>query len=157
MFVNVRFLHNPYMSNFTVRRAAVRDAEGLAECIEAAYSIYASRIDDLPAVSAGVPDAIERSRVWVAERGGKIVGGMILVSHDGFLLLENIAVRPECSGMGLGRTLIDCAETDCLELGLHEIRLSTHEAMPENVAIYSRLGWTETRRSGNKVHMSKVI
>ncbi|MGI9258939.1 MAG: GNAT family N-acetyltransferase, partial [Gammaproteobacteria bacterium] len=66
-------------------------------------------------------------------------------------------VRPECTGMGLGRALIHQAERDCRELGLPEIRLSTHVDMPENVAIYSRLGWVETGRSGNKVHMSKAL
>lgn len=145
------------MANFTVRLAEARDAGGLAECIEAAYSVYASRIHDLPAVSDGIPDAIKHHRVWIAELEGQIVGGMILVPKDDFLVLENVAVRPECAGMGLGRALIQRAEEDCLELGLHEIRLSTHEDMPENVAIYSHLGWTETGRSGNKVHMSKAI
>ena len=59
--------------------------------------------------------------------------------------------------MGLGRALIDRAEQDCLNLGLHEIRLSTHEAMPQNVVIYSHLGWRETGRSDNKVRMSKEV
>ena len=139
----------------TIRRARLGDSDALAECIDAAYSIYASRISDLPAVAEGIPEAIEGHRVWVAEIDGRIGGGLILVPHDEFLLLENIAVRPECSG--IGRALIARAESDCVELGLHEIRLSTHEAMPENVAIYEHLGWTETSRSGNKVHMSKPI
>ena len=144
------------MSNFTLRRAEARDSKELADCIEAAYSVYSSRIDDLPAVSEGVADAIQQHRVWVAETQ-HIVGGLILVPCDDFLLLENIAVRPESTGMGIGRALIQQAEIDCQELGLQEIRLSTHEEMPENVAIYSRLGWAETGRSGNKVHMSKAI
>ncbi|MEE8624816.1 MAG: GNAT family N-acetyltransferase, partial [Acidiferrobacterales bacterium] len=93
------------MSNFTVRRAQARDSSDLAECIKAAYSIYSSRIDDLPAVSEGIVDAIEHHRVWIAEIEHQIVGGLILVPHDDFLLLENIAVRPEQSGLGLGRAL----------------------------------------------------
>ena len=141
----------------TIRRAHSSDSDALAECIDAAYSIYASRIRDLPAVADGIPEAIEGHRVWVAQIGEQIVGGLILVPHEEFLLLENIAVRPERSGLGIGRALIAQAERDCVDLGLHEIRLSTHEAMPENVAIYSRLGWRETGRSGNKVHMSKQI
>ena len=145
------------MSNSTLRPAEARDAEGLSECIEAAYSIYASRIHDLPAVADGIPEAIGSNRVWVVELEGRIVGGMILVIKDDYMIVENIAVRPECAGMGLGRTLIERAEEDCRKLGLKEIRLSTHEDMPENVTIYSRLGWAETGRSGNKVHMSKVL
>ena len=145
------------MPNFTVRRAQARDSNELIDCIDAAYSIYSSKIDDLPAVSEGIAEAIQHHRVWVAEVERQIVGGMVLVPHDDFLLLENIAVHPEHSGMGLGRALIDRAEKDCLNLGLHEIRLSTHEEMPQNVVIYSRLGWRESGRSDNKVHMSKEV
>ncbi len=145
------------MSEPTPRRANDRDADGLAACIEAAYSVYADRITDLPAVSEGIADSIRDNRVWVVEMGQQIVGGMILVPCDEFLMLENIAVRPEAAGSGLGRILIAQAEQDCRDLGLSEIRLSTHVDMPENVAIYSRLGWQETGRSRHKVHMRKLI
>jgi len=145
------------MPHFTLRRAEARDSSELASCIDAAYSIYAETIDDLPDVSGGIATAIERSRVWIAELGPRVAGGMVLVPHDSYLILENIAVRPECAGLGVGRALINQAEQDGVELGLTEIRISTHEDMPQNVAIYSRLGWIETGRSGNKVHMSKKI
>lgn len=125
--------------------------------MEAAYTIYADRVADLPAISEGVEDAIRHHRVWVIEKDDQIVGGIVLVPHDDFLMLENVAVRPEAAGSGLGRTLIARAERDCMELGLNEIRLSTHSAMPENVAIYTRLGWSESGRSGNKVFMSKLV
>ena len=145
------------MSNHKLRRAKKQDADGLAECIEAAYSIYADRIADLPAVADGVEDAIRNHRVWVVEQADRIVGAIVLVPHKDFLMLENIAVRPEASGSGLGKMLIARAEQDCLELGLTEIRLSTHVEMPENVAIYLRLGWQETGRSESKVFMSKKL
>ena len=145
------------MATLTIRRAAAHDSDALVDCIDEAYSIYAGRIDDLPAVSEGIAEAIERDRVWVAEYDGQIAGAMILVVEDTFLMLENIAVRPSSAGKGIGRALIAQAEDDCRTLGLNEIRLSTHESMPENVAIYARLGWHETDRSGNKVHMSKTL
>ena len=145
------------MPDFALRRAHTRDAKGVTECIDAAYSIYVGRVQDLPAVSAGIAHAIENHRVWVAEIDRRIVGAMVLVPHYGFAVLENIAVRPECTGLGLGRVLIEQAEEDSRGLGLPEIRLSTHKDMLRNVAIYSRLGWKETGRSGNKVNMSKQI
>ena len=145
------------MPDFTIRRAQARDSDALSECIDAAYSIYTSRISDLPAVSESIPDAIANHRVWVAEIEHTIVGGVILVPHDSFLVLENVAVHPESSGMGLGRALMERAEADCLELGIPELRLSTHQDMPENVRLYAHLGWRGTGRSGNKVHMSKEV
>ena len=145
------------VSHFTIRRARASDAEALAACIDAAYSIYASRISDLPPVSEGVSEAIEVHRVWVAQIEHDIVGGMVLVPRDDFMILENVAVHPNHTGIGLGKALLERAEADCAELGLHEIRLSTHEDIPENVRLYEHLGWRETDRSGNKVHMSKAL
>ena len=145
------------MPDFTLRRAEQGDAAGLVACIDAAYAVYDGRVDDLPAVSDGIPEAIGRDRVWVACAGAEVIGGMLLVSRDDYLLLENIAVRPAYAGQGVGRALLEQAERDGLALGLTEIRLSTHRDMPENLTIYSRLGWRETSRSGNKVHMCKTL
>lgn len=141
----------------TIRRAKPQDADSLSDCIDAAYSVYASRIADLPSVSHGIAQTIASSRVWISEIADEIVGGIILVPHEKNMVLENIAVRPDSSEMGVGAALIRQAETDCLEFGLHELRLSTHIDMPENVRLYEHLGWKETGRSGNKVLMSKEI
>ena len=145
------------MTAWQIRRAKPQDARGLAAYIEAAYADYAARIADLPAVSEGIADDISGHRVWVAEWDGKLAGGIVLVPKEGFLLLANVAVHPAWSGQGLGRALMERAEAECRRLGLRELRLSTHVAMPENVRLYRHLGWRETGRSGNKVRMSKVL
>jgi GNAT superfamily N-acetyltransferase len=135
----------------------MKDAEALIKCIDAAYAIYKDRIKDLPAVSEGVADDIETHRVWVVELEQSIVGGLILVPHDKYAHLANVAVDPNCFGLGLGRGLIERAEEECRYLGLGEMRLSTHIGLPENVRLYEHLGWRETGRSGNKVHMTKRL
>lgn len=145
------------MKKIAIRRAEAQDAEPLSDCIEAAYSVYSSRIADLPSVSDGIAQTIKSSRVWIAETDAGIAGGIILNPHEEFMMLENVAVHPDCSGMGIGAALIRQAEVDCLEIGLHELRLSTHIDMPDNVRLYEHLGWLETGRSGNKVFMSKNI
>ena len=145
------------MQEFFIRRAEAQDADPLSDCINAAYSVYSSLIADLPSVSEGIAQTIESSRVWIAEVDAGIVGGIILTPHEEFMMLENVAVHPDSSGMGIGTALIRQAEVDCLEFGLQELRLSTHIDMPENVHLYKHLGWLETGRSGNKVLMSKNI
>ena len=145
------------MSKWKIRPATVQDAAALSECIEAAYSVYASRIPDLPAVSEGISDDIANQIVWVAEITRAIVGGIILIPKQDFLILANVAVHPKCLGLGLGRALIEVADRVCLELGLNEIRLSTHIEIPENVRLYKHLGWQETNRAGNKIHMRKFL
>ena len=145
------------MSKWKIRPATVQDAPALSECIEAAYSVYASRIIDLPAVSEGVSDDITNHIVWIAETGQAIVGGIILIPKQDCLILANVAVHPDSTGLGLGRALIELADRVCLERGLNEIRLTTHVAILENVRLYKHLGWQETGRDGDKIHMSKRL
>lgn len=140
-----------------IRPAQLRDADALTSCIDAAYAPYTARIADLPAVSDGIADDIETHHVWVAELEGSIVGGLILIRQGGHAVLANVAVDPASSGLGLGRGLIEHAECTCRRMGHRELRLSTHSEMPENVRLYEYLGWKEAGRSGNKVHMIKVL
>ena len=145
------------MPKWKIRPANVLDAPALSECIEAAYSVYASRITDLPAVSAGISDDITNQIVWVAEINQSIVGGIVLIPKEDFIILANVAVHPKSVGLGLGRALIELADSVCLELELNELRLSTHVGIPENVRLYKYLGWHETGRTGNKIHMRKIL
>lgn len=140
-----------------IRPAQLSDTDALTRCIDAAYAIYAARITDLPAVSDGVAHDIETHRVWVAELEGSVVGGLILIPHDGYAVLANVAVDPASSGLGVGRGLIKCAEAACRSQELRELRLSTHTEMPENVELYEHLGWKKSSRSGNKIHMIKAM
>jgi GNAT superfamily N-acetyltransferase len=145
------------MQKWDIRPARKSDAAALVGCIDAAYAQYVGRVDDLPAVSDGIAEDIENHRVWVAEQAGSVVGGLILIPHETFAVLVNVAVDPSHNGLGLGRGLMARAEQECRALGLGELRLSTHVAMPENVRLYEHLGWQESDRSGNKVHMTKVL
>ena len=145
------------MARWIIRQATITDAVPLGTCIDAAYADYKKRIQDLPPVSEGVAGDIESNLVWVAELDRAIVGGLILVVREKYALLANIAVDPDCSGMGIGRGLIEHAEAYCRKLRLAELRLKTHVAMPENVRLYEHLGWKETERSGTRVNMIKVL
>ncbi len=140
-----------------IRTAQLRDADALTRCIDAAYAPYTARIADMPAVSDGIANDIETHHIWVAEMEGFVVGGLILIPHDGYAVLANIAVDPASSGLGVGRGLIEHAECACRRMGIRELRLSTHTEMPDNVLLYEHLGWKKTGRSGNKVHMVKAL
>lgn len=145
------------MKDWIIRKAEATDAEKLAACIDAAYSVYAGKVDGLPAVSDGIADDIANHHVWVAMSGERITGGVIVVFEEDHVVLANVAVDPEATGRGVGRALMQLAETETRKLGFGTMRLSTHVAMPENVRLYEHLGWRETGRAGNKVHMEKVL
>lgn len=145
------------MNTCQIRRAGPEDTDGLTACIGAAYADYLGRIADLPPVTEGIGDDIARHRVFVAERGHLILGGLVLVEHHGALHLANIAVHPDAQGQGLGGALMAQADRVAQALGYGEMRLATHVEMPGNMALYSHLGWCETGRTGNKVEMAKSV
>jgi N-acetylglutamate synthase-like GNAT family acetyltransferase len=144
------------MTDWNIRRAKLEDAIPLADTMDRAYSIYKDRISDLPDVSSGISGDINDNLVWVALMDNTVVGGMVLISQNQHVVLANIAVDPMVSGTGLGRRFLELAGQEARKLGMKEMRLSTHTDMPENVSLYRHLGWVETGRSGNKVHMSKA-
>lgn len=145
------------MARWNIRPATARDAPALADCIDAAYAPYRDRIKDLPAVSEGIAETIGTDPVFIAELDRSVVGGVILQVQDDCAILTNVAVDPEFAGMGIGRGLIEHAVAEARQSKKRELRLSTHVDMPRNVRLYEHLGWVETGRSGNKVHMTKTL
>jgi ribosomal protein S18 acetylase RimI-like enzyme len=71
---------------------------------------------------------------------------IVIVPHTDHVVVETVAVAPGAQGGGHGRRLLERAEHDAAELGVAEVRLSTNEAMTENLAYYPRRGYVETGR-----------
>jgi ribosomal protein S18 acetylase RimI-like enzyme len=132
----------------TVRPAVGADVDTLLMIAVAAYQHYVPRIGRAPApMTADYAGAVRRGQAWVAVEHGEIAGFAILVSQPGYLLLENVAVRPAAQGRGIGARLMALAEEQARSLRLSEIQLYTNEAMTENLAYYPRYGYVETHRT----------
>ncbi len=58
-----------------------------------------------------------------------------------------MAVLPAAQGRGIGARLLALAEDHARGPGLSEIRLYTNESHDENLACYTRHGYTETHRA----------
>jgi ribosomal protein S18 acetylase RimI-like enzyme len=130
-----------------VRKARADDLDTVRAIVDQAYSPYIPRIGRRPAPMNDDYDArIRDGLLDVVDDHGEILGLIVLIDEGDALLVENIAVRPESRGRGVGRALLAHADTTATQLGLRELRLYTHSAMTENIAFYSRLGWHETHR-----------
>ena len=145
------------MENHNIRRATGPDAVELTDCIKAAYARYSGQIEDLPDVSGGVAEDISNNLVWVAEIGGRVLGGLIIILDDRQAKLANIAVHPDASGKGLGRQLLEVGVAECRSRNIEALNLVTHAQMPENLVIYQKLGWQENGRQGNSVFMTRKL
>jgi GNAT superfamily N-acetyltransferase len=104
---------------------------------------------------------IANQQVTIAENHGTIVGLIVLTVDDEGFLIDNVAVDPSHRGKGLGRALLEFAETEARRRGFDSIYLYTHEKMTENLTIYSRIGYVEyDRRSQGEfslVYMRKHL
>jgi len=147
-----------------IRRAQPADRAVVEEIVRDAYGMYVERIGKPPGpmlydyaalIADGAVSVLE------ADGDGTIVAIIVLLPKPDHLLLDNIAVRPDRQGSGLGRRLIAFAEDEAYRLGYDELRLYTHRKMTENIALYARLGFVETGRRHeagyDRVFMTKQL
>jgi len=138
------------------------DLHAVEEIVQTAYSKYVSRIGREPGPMLDDYGAlIDEGRVYVVEHDGAVKGILVLVPEADGILLDNVAVAPAAQALGLGRKMLQFAERMAIERGYGRIRLYTNEAMTENIALYSRIGYVETYRAEEKglrrVYMTKLL
>jgi ribosomal protein S18 acetylase RimI-like enzyme len=131
----------------SIRPAAHTDLPVVQEIVRAAYTHYIARIGREPGPMLDDYGAlIDAGRVYVAERNDAVQGILVLIPQNDAMLLDNVAVAPAAQGSGLGRAMLAFAEQAAIEAGYDSIKLYTNEAMTENIALYTRLGYAETHR-----------
>jgi ribosomal protein S18 acetylase RimI-like enzyme len=145
-----------------IRPARDNEADAVRDVVHAAYQHYIARIGKPPGpMLDDYAQRIADGQVWVLEDTGRIAGILVLEQSPTSLLLDNIAVRPEYQGRGIGRALLEFAEAEARRRGFRAIELYTHVLMTENIALYSRIGYVETRRVTEKgfdrVYMTKQL
>lgn len=127
----------------TVLRALVRDA----------YAHYMDRLDREPApMTDDYAARIAAGQAWIEEADGVAVGALVLEDSDEGLMLDNIAVSAAMRGKGYGKKLLDFVEAEARRRGYARVWLYTNEKMVENIAMYTRLGYVETRRAEQSGH-----
>jgi GNAT superfamily N-acetyltransferase len=146
-----------------IRPAAPPDQAAVEAIVRDAYAIYVNRIGKPPGPMLDDYAALIRAgTVSVLEDQSRQIGAiLVLLARPDHLLLDNIAVRRDRQGQGLGRRLIAFAEAEAQRLGFREIRLYTHQMMTENIALYARVGFVETGRGRDagydRVFMAKPL
>jgi N-acetylglutamate synthase-like GNAT family acetyltransferase len=148
--------------NYTPRKATEADLADIEALVSSAYEKYVVRIGRKPKpMVADYRKALAHHELWVLEHDQSLIAVLELIANPEHLLIENIAVSPRCQGSGIGRRLMQFAESEARRRGYREIRLYTNERFTENITIYSKLGYRETRREqlpeAVVVHMAKSV
>lgn len=145
-----------------LRLANSEDLTAIRDIVQAAYTPYVARIGREPGpMLDDYATLIRGGLVHTMERDGVVQGFIVLIPKDDAMLLDNIAISPEAQGTGLGRAMLGFAEQTARKAGYRAIKLYTNEAMVENIALYTRFGYTETHRAEEnglrRVYMRKLI
>lgn len=137
--------------------ASIADRAAIERVVNDAYAKYVPRIGKKPGPMLDDYAAlITAGEVWVLREDGSVAGVLVLKDAGDHLLLDNIAVAPDRQGHGLGRRLMDFADSEVGRRGYGEVRLYTHALMHENQRIYRALGWEEYAR-GNESGYDRVF
>lgn len=131
-----------------LRRAGPADAAAISDVTRAAYAKWVPIIgrEPLP-MRADYDKAVAEHLIELWEEEGELLALIEMIPEADHLLIENLAVRPDAQGRGLGDRLLHHAADVARSLGFDELRLYTNELFAGNVAFYTRRGFEETHRA----------
>jgi GNAT superfamily N-acetyltransferase len=97
-------------------------------------------------MTADYDRAVTEHIIDLVEERGEPLALIEMVAAPDHLLIENLAVRPDQQGRGLGDLLLRHAETLALSMQFAETQIYTNAAFASNLAFYSKRGYEEYRR-----------
>lgn len=84
---------------------------------------------------------------WVAVDAANQITGFLSAEHtEDALHIWEVSVCSALHGQGIGRALMDCADSYAAEHGLAAVTLTTFRAVPWNEPLYQRLGFQTLNR-----------
>ena len=145
-----------------LRQATPADAAAIRELTRTAYAKWVPLIGREPKpMTANYEEALQRHRFDLLHIDGTLAALIETIREPDHLLVENVAVSPAFQGRGLGRKLMEHAETLARALGFDTIRLYTNQRFTENIELYRKLGYRVDREepvpAGVVTHMSKKL
>ena len=146
----------------TIRKAGSGDADIILSITDAAYAKYVPLMGRKPQpMTADYQQILIEHPVWIMWVDEHPAGVLVLMHEPEAMLIYSVAIAPAYQKSGLGRRLLAWAEAEARQAGYAYIRLFTNALMEANIALYTRLGYVETRREPfhelTIVHMRKPI
>lgn len=146
-----------------IRQADVSDEAAVRACAEDAYKQYVVVIGRKPAPMVADFNALIASGfVYVAtDEQSEILGFIVFYAKGDQVLLENVAVKTQATGRGIGKRLVAFCEKKASLLGASSVALYTNEKMTGNLSMYPHLGYQETDRKFedgfNRIFFEKAL
>ena len=130
------------------------DIDQLLEMMRELYEHDGVRFDEARSRNGSLTliGSPEQGRLWIMESGGVVAGYCVLTygfsieyyGRHGFI--DELFVREDFRGAGLGTAVVEHASTVCREQGMQVILLEVAFENERAHALYSRLGFAEHGR-----------
>jgi ribosomal protein S18 acetylase RimI-like enzyme len=145
----------------TIRRAGPADAAAIDDLTQAAYAKWVPVIGRKPRpMTVDYAKAVVEHQIDLVDAEAGLIALIELDRQPDHLLIVNLAVHPDHQRQGLGRRLLEHAESVARAIGVPELRLYTNRLMAANIALYQSCGYAIDREEpfpdgGFTVHLSK--
>lgn len=123
-----------------IRCVEIKDIEALSQLAFAAKAYWgypASWMEQWRKYFIYTPEYFAENESWVAVCDGELAGFCTLLEKDGNAWLENLWVKPEMMGKGIGRQLFNYVVETARSRGYQKMRL---EADPHAEEFYKHMG-----------------
>lgn len=97
----------------------------------------------------------ERAYFVLTDRSGTILGGVGFSEFPtvpGCAEIQKLYLDESAKGMGLGRGLLETAESFAACMGYTQLYLETHSVLKEAIALYERMGYRRIKRPEGVLH-----
>lgn len=153
--------------DFTFRLALPAECPEADRVLRAAFTPYMRRLgrEIPPDYYKWLPASIDRGDVFVADKGGRVVGVAATERRGTSLYLDRLAVDPAQQGTGLGGFLLIQLAEVARTRGDRTMSLTTAEMMDHLIRLYSSHGFEIVHRgppdhgkdAHPRVHMVKSL
>ena len=137
-----------FRGQLPMRLATKKDIPNIERLIVETYKKYVPRMNGVTPgpMRDDYHEVLESHGIYLLDDENGLAALLVLINEPDHLLLDNIAVRNDLHGRGIGKDLFEFADDEAVNRGYDELRLYTAEAMWENIDLYKKTGWIEYDR-----------
>ena len=141
-------LHKP-PATLRIALASAAESPLVLQILQAAFAEYAGILDPPSGVDtetvADVESALAEGGNLLAWEGATAVASARFRLHTAYLYVGRLAVLPDQRGRGIASAIMRAMETIARATGRPEVALGTRLRLPQNIALYHKLGYQITK------------